>query len=250
MHIGILRTGDLPPAIAEEHGGYGELFVRLLEGAEPSFTTEIVDVEGGEMPASPADADGWLVTGSRHGVYEDHPWIEPLKAFLRDCMAREVPVVGVCFGHQILAEAMGGRAVKSDKGWGLGVSDYQPAGTLSWAPELQAPWKGFAIHQDQVVEQPPDTTLIMTSEFCPLAALAYGPPDAPRALTVQPHPEYHRDLFETVAEVRLKPVVPEPVMARAMDSLSTPVDPGPWVRTIVEFFKRAHARRQPEARTG
>jgi len=125
-----------------------------------------------------------------------------------------------------------------------------PAESIPWAPELQSPWQGFAIHQDQVVAQPPDTTVLMTSEFCPFAALAYGPPEAPLALTVQPHPEYHRALFETLAEIRLKPVVPGPVLAGAMDSLSTPVDPGPWVRTIVEFFKRAHARRQPAARTG
>ncbi len=250
MRIGILRTGDLPPAIAAEHGGYGELFVRMLEGAEPSFAAHIVDVEGGEMPDSPHAADGWLITGSRHGVYEDHAWIEPLKAFLRESLAREVPVVGICFGHQILAEAMGGRTVKSDKGWGLGVSDYAPADSIPWAPDLQVPWQGYAIHQDQVVEQPPDTTLLMTSEFCPLAALAYGPPETPRALTVQPHPEYSRELFEKLANSRLSSVVPEPVLARAMDSMSRPVDPGPWVRTIVEFFKRAHARRQPAAVSG
>ena len=250
MHIGILKTGDLPADIAAEHGGYGDLFVRLLENAEPSFSTEVIDVEAGEMPASPGAADGWLITGSKHGVYEEHPWIDPLKMFLRDCLAAEVPVVGVCFGHQILADAMGGRTVKSEKGWGLGVSSYAPAHSIPWAPELQAPWQGFAIHQDQVIEQPPGTTLLMTSDFCPIAALAYGPKDAPLALTVQPHPEYHRALFERLAEVRLKKVVPESVMARALDSLATPVDPGPWVRTIVDFFKRADARRQPEARTG
>jgi GMP synthase-like glutamine amidotransferase len=250
MHIGILKTGDLPADIVARYGGYGDLFVWMLEDADPSFTTEVIDVENGEMPDSPDAADGWLVTGSRHGVYEGHPWIEPLKAFLRDCLAREVPVVGVCFGHQILAEAMGGHAEKSDKGWGLGVAEYAPAEPLPWAPELQRPWRGFAIHQDQVTQQPPDTTLLMTSEFCPIAALAYGPPEAPLALTVQPHPEYHRDLFERVAEQRLKPVVPEPVMERALASMKTPVDPGPWVRTIVEFFRRAQARRHPVARTG
>lgn len=250
MHIGILRTGELPPDIAAAHGGYGELFVRMLEAAEPSFSARIIDVEGGEMPASPEAADGWLITGSRHGVYEDHPWIEPLKAFLRDCLAREVPVVGVCFGHQILAEAMGGRAVKSERGWGLGVSEYAPAEPIAWAPELQTPRQGFAIHQDQVIKQPPGTTVLMTSEFCPIAALAYGPKEAPLALTVQPHPEYHAALFETLAEARLKPVVPAPVMARAMQSLQTPVDAGPWVRTIVDFFRLAEARRHSAARTG
>ena len=121
MKIGILETGEVNPALRERHGDYPEMFERLLGAVDSSLEFAVVRVVAGEMPAAPGQADGWIVTGSRHGVYDELPWIAPLKAFLRSCIAARVPVVGICFGHQILAEALGGRAVKSEKGWGLGV---------------------------------------------------------------------------------------------------------------------------------
>ena len=64
------------------------------------------------FPEGIHDADGWLITGSRHGAYEDHPWIPPLEEFIRDAYAAQVPLVGICFGHQIIAQAMGGKVEK------------------------------------------------------------------------------------------------------------------------------------------
>lgn len=243
MRIGILQTGEFPDAVAARQGSYPDFFTRLLVRADPDLTTFTINVEGGAPLGTPQDADGWLVTGSRHGAYEDHAWIAPLEAFLRDSIAAQVPIVGVCFGHQILAQAMGGRVVKSDRGWGLGVKDYELADLPDWASPLTSAGPSIAIHQDQVVGQPPNSHVLMRSDFCPYAALAYGALEAPVALSVQPHPEYTGDLLQDMINERLKNRVPEPVLAQAIESLNRQVDATPWAQTIVDFYRQALARK-------
>ena len=152
MKIGILETGEVHPDLKARYGDYPAMFEALLRTADPTLEFAVVRVVAGEMPASPTQADAWLVTGSRHGVYDDLPWIEPLKAFLRAAVAARVPVIGICFGHQILAEALGGRAVKSDKGWGLGVQDYELVARPGWMDGLPERFSVRALHQDQVVD--------------------------------------------------------------------------------------------------
>ncbi len=107
MRIGILQTGLAPENLSPAMGDYPDMFARLLDGQ--GFTFQTWRVVEGEFPADVHAADGWLITGSRHGVYEDHPWIAPLEQFIRDAYAAHVPLVGICFGHQIVAQAMGGR---------------------------------------------------------------------------------------------------------------------------------------------
>ena len=155
MKIGILETGEVHPDLKPRHGDYPAMFEAMLRSVDPGLEFTTVRVVAGEMPAAPTQADAWIVTGSRHGVYDDLPWIAPLKDFLRDCIAARVPVVGICFGHQILAEALGGRAVKSDRGWGLGVQDYEVVARPGWMADLPGRFAVRALHQDQVVELPP-----------------------------------------------------------------------------------------------
>ena len=105
--------------MSDRFPGFGPMMERLLQAAEPSSSVAVYPVLDGRFPTGPEEEDGWLITGSRHGVYEDLPWMRTLKDFLRQAAARRVPVVGICFGHQILAEAMGGRVEKSGRSWGV-----------------------------------------------------------------------------------------------------------------------------------
>ena len=119
MLIGILQTGQAPDVLIEKSGDYPDMFERLLAGYGFAFRSfRVVD---GEFPADVQACDGWLITGSRHGAYEDHAWIPPLEAFIRDAYAAHVPLVGICFGHQIIAQG------RQDRTEGLRENDMAKA---------------------------------------------------------------------------------------------------------------------------
>jgi GMP synthase (glutamine-hydrolysing) len=189
MRIGILETGDVAESLRVPHEDYTKMFGHLLDGHGFEFVAYRTYL--GELPDSPGDCDGWLITGSRHGVYDDLPWIAPLEEFVRAVYAAKIPLVGICFGHQIMAQALGGKVVKSDKGWGAGVQRYRSAETGGEIAVL-------ASHQDQVVEKPADAKVIASSEFCEFAGLAYDGP----ALSYQPHPEFSKEYMAGIFGMR------------------------------------------------
>lgn len=227
MKIGILQTGHSPDEVRGALGDYSDMFARLLGGRGFDFVT--FNVVDGEFPAGPDDADGWLITGSKHGAYEDHPWIPPLEALIRAIRDSGKPLIGVCFGHQIIAQALGGKVEKFDGGWAVGPTEYDFNGdTLT----LNA-W-----HQDQVTELPPDATVIGTNDFCRYAALAYKD----RAFTVQPHPEFNSGFIDGLINTRGKGVVPQDLLDAAEARLTTGTNEGTIATRIAAFFKEHEGR--------
>jgi len=226
MRIGILQTGLAPEALVPQMGDYPDMFARLLDGHGFTFRTWKVVEE--EFPSDVHQADGWLITGSRHGVYEDHPWIPPLERLIRDAFAARVPVVGICFGHQIVAQAMGGKVERYAGGWAVGATDYDFAGETL---RLNA-W-----HRDQVVVAPAGAKVIASNEFCSNAALLYDD----RALTVQAHPEFRPEFVDGLMKTRGKGLVPDEVMAEAAARLSLPIQDKTMAGRIAAFFKEPRA---------
>ena len=241
MKIGVLQTGSVPDELVDRHGPYVSMFERLLQRADPSFTAQLWDVNiKGKIPQTPFEADGWIITGSKHGVYEDHAWIEPLKEFLRLAHGARAPLVGVCFGHQILAEALGGKVEKSDRGWGCGVQEYNVNEQTEWMDAPAQTFRIHAMHQDQVVAPPPGATVLAQSPFCPFAALAYGD----TAMSVQPHPEFTADFQREILTMRRGAVIPDSVTDDALAGVDGPNDSEMFGRWITNFFKYAAAQRQ------
>ena len=242
MKIGVLQTGTVAPELSDEHGSYVTMFERMLQRADPSFTAMLWDVnEKHEIPASPQEAEGWIITGSRHGVYEDHPWIDPLKEFLRTTHAAQVPMVGVCFGHQILAEALGGAVAKSDRGWGCGIHEYTLRDRPVWMDQPAQTIAIHAMHQDQIVKLPPGATVLAESPFCPYAALAYGE----TAMSIQPHPEFDGAFQRGIINLRRGGAIPEKIADTALAGIDGPTDSDMFGRWITNFFR--HAAAQPKA---
>jgi len=226
MKIGILQTGMAPDALKDSLGDYPDLFARLLAGQGFSFETyRVVD---GVFPASVNTCDGWLITGSRHGAYEDHAWIAPLEDFIRHAYAARVPLVGICFGHQIVAQAMGGKVERHPGGWAIGATDYDFGGK---------PMRLNAWHRDQVTQAPPMAQVVGRNAFCANAALVYGD----RTLTVQAHPEFRPEFVDGLMQTRGKGLVPDDLMETARDRLPLPIDDRAMADQISDFFKMARA---------
>lgn len=229
MRIGILQTGAAPDALMDM-GDYPDLFVRMLGGH--GFTFATYRVLDNQFPASVQDCDGWLITGSRHGAYEDHAWIPPLEDFIRAAYAAHVPMVGVCFGHQIIAQAMGGKVEKFSKGWSAGATDYDFGGKKV---RLNA-W-----HQDQVTRKPDSAIVTARNDFCENAALLYDD----RTFTVQAHPEFGPDFIHGLIEKRGRGLVPDAVLSAAVSRLAEPLDNQTMAGQIAAFFKAKQAALTP-----
>jgi GMP synthase-like glutamine amidotransferase len=224
MKVAILETGYPPGDLAARFGDYPAMFAELLG---PGFEVESFDVQAGALPSEPNEHQAYLITGSPAGVYDPLPWIEPLEQFIRD--ADKAKMVGICFGHQVMAEALGGHVEKSEKGWGAGLHRYTVVRSEPWidtAGTIAVP----ASHQDQVIVQPPNTEVVAASDFTPFAALAWTDR---RAISFQFHPEFSPAFAKALIEQR-HDRVPNPDAAIA--SLDAPNDSNRvagWIRRFL-----------------
>ena len=225
MKIGILMTGH-PPDNMMEGGLYDQYFARLLDGN--GFTFHGWSVVDGEFPNSVEDADGWLITGSKHGAYEAHSWITPLEDFIRAAYAAKCPMIGVCFGHQVIAQAMGGKVEKYAAGWSVGRTEYDMNGKTV---ALNA-W-----HQDQVVTRPETADVFASSPFCANAGLLYDD----WIWSIQPHPEFGADFIDGLIQTRGEGIVPKPLLTEALAQLNMPIDSVDVAQTMAAFFKKERA---------
>jgi len=223
MKIGILQTGHAPDEVKGELGDYADMFARLLSGR--GFEFEAFYVVDGQFPSGPTQADGWLITGSKHAAYEDHDWIAPLESLIRDIRDSGHPLIGICFGHQIIAQALGGKVEKFAGGWAVGPQSYDFEGeTLS----LNA-W-----HQDQVTQLPDGAEVIASNDFCENAALMVGE----NILSIQPHPEFDAVMIEKLITHRGRGNVPADLLDQAENALHRPTSHQAFANRMDAHFRK------------
>ncbi|MCK0714015.1 glutamine amidotransferase [Chromohalobacter sarecensis] len=215
LKIGILATGTTPENLIETHGSYADMFVNLFGQAGYDFTFITFDVRDDIFPESAAACDAWIITGSKSSVCDKTPWMARLKALILEIYATGRPIVGICFGHQIVAEAFGADVNRYPNGWGVGLHTYQLDKSV---PELDALGGQFtlnAVHQDQVLSKPTQAEVIASSPFCPFAALQYDN----RILTLQAHPEFNVEFETRLLQSRRDAPIPSAAADQALTKL-------------------------------
>jgi GMP synthase-like glutamine amidotransferase len=187
MRVTIIETGRAPGQLSEAYPRYPDMFAALLGEADAGLSFDVVKLVDGEALPDPAACEAVVITGSPSGVYDQTPWMDPLRDFVRGVFRAKTPMVGVCFGHQIIADAMGGDVRKSDKGWGVGRHTYDVLEHRPWMAGAGASVSLAVSHQDQVITPPAGAVTLARSAHTEHAMLAYE--DAP-VMSVQGHPEF------------------------------------------------------------
>ena len=232
--VTIIETGIVSAKNRERHGSYPQMFARMIGAADPSVTFDTIGIPAGEPLPDIGGLEAILITGSVAGVYDGLDWIAPLEAFVCAAHDNKVPMVGVCFGHQLIAQALGGTVRKSEKGFGLGrhVYDVTPDNGLVDGPRIAL----ACSHQDQVITPPASARTILSSDFTPHAALLYSD----TTLSVQAHPEFTVGFALACCEmVRSTGGAPDSVVTAAEASLAEPLESGRLGSAITHFLTRS-----------
>jgi GMP synthase-like glutamine amidotransferase len=235
MRVTILETGRAPGRLAEDYPSYPEMFVSLLSKVDESLTFESVAVIDGSPPPDPARCEAIVITGSPAGVYDAAPWMDPMRRFVREAFAVQTPMVGVCFGHQIIADAMGGVVRKSEKGWGVGRHVYEIIERRPWMTCAGPRFSLSVSHQDQVIVAPPGATTLARSTHTEHAMLAYA--SAP-VISLQGHPEFSDAFVSALYRARRSKTLSDSVVDAALESLRDPEDNALVGEWMVNFLRR------------
>lgn len=214
LRICILETDILRPELVDQYQGYGRMFERLFAQQPLPASFEVFNVVQGDYPADEERYDAYLVTGSKADSFGSDPWIQTLKTYLLRRYENGDKLLGICFGHQLLALLLGGRAERASQGWGVGIHHYQMKQRPQWMSPALDDLALLISHQDQVTVLPDKATLLAASEFCPVAAYCIGD----QVLCFQGHPEFVHDYSRALLDIRQQ-CIGEPTYRKAVASL-------------------------------
>lgn len=236
MRIGVLVCDHVAEHYLAIDGDYADMFAEMVAGTGEPAEVVLYDAVAGVLPERPDECDGWLCTGSSASVYDGEAWIEALAAFVREVHAAKVPFAGVCFGHQLVAHALGGRTERASSGWGAGALPMDVTADEPWMTPPQRSARLLYSHQDQVTELPPGGRVLASASHCPIAMLAVDD----HMIGVQAHPEFSNAYLRALLEGRVDRIG-EAGTAAALASLEQPTDERTVAAWLVAFLRARSA---------
>ena len=231
MQIGLLMCDHVAETLRPVSGDYADMFVALFARHSPEVTLTFYDIQNGDYPRALDECDGYLSTGSRYSVYDRDPWILDFQNFVRTLYREKQKFVGICFGHQMIAHALGGSCVKADTGWGVGVHEVAVYAKKPWMNPALSAYNLIVSHQDQVVALPSDSEVLGGNAHCPYAMMAVGG----HFLGIQAHPEYNAAYADALVHTRVERIG-HGVVQQARRSLYKEIDEAAVARWISTFF--------------
>jgi GMP synthase-like glutamine amidotransferase len=231
VRVGYLAVDHVADHLRPIAGDYLDMFSRLFSDHAPDVEFVEHDIIGGDPLPDPDTYGAILIPGSRHGVHDEGVgWIEDLSEFVREADEAGTAMVGICFGHQLLAHALGGRVARAQNGWAVGVHEADVVAPESWMTPPDERFRLLVSHQDQVVQLPPGAELVATSAHAPIAAYRRG-----RVLGLQGHPEFVAPYADALMTERVERIG-EPVVRASRATLDTPTDHAvvaAWIRNFL-----------------
>lgn len=243
LKLGLLLCDDVPEDGRDRFGDYFGMFNRGLAAVEDRIVLTPYDAYKGTLPDSVTDQDGYLISGSSASVFEDQGWIHRLMQFVRDADEAGVKIAGICFGHQLIAHALGGQTVRSGNGWGFGIHSAKIDTKPDWLETSENQYRIVVIHQDQVDTLPPGFSTLASNDFCPHSMISNGR----NMLGIQGHPEFDKAYCQYRAEFR-REILGEEKYAEALSLLQHhELDSGEVFGWLRNFFRQPTTSSQPEA---
>lgn len=230
--VGILKADSVLDDLKLTHGDYSDMFTRILSTDAHPCEVNVYDVEHLEYPGELDACDGYLITGSKRSVYEDEPWIQQLGGFVQTLHEAQKKLVGICFGHQLVAQVLGGKTEKSDRGWGVGRHDTRLLMDLNADAPAGTQFSLLSSHQDQVSKLPEAARILAQSEFCPIAGMLVEK----HILTFQGHPEFDTEYARALLQIRREAVGEEKYEAAvsSMTQLPDQARVASWILRFIE----------------
>jgi GMP synthase-like glutamine amidotransferase len=212
MKLGLLQCDHTADTVRHIAGDYDGMFARWLPAE-----WRVYDLTLGQAPENLDECDAYVATGSKASVYDDEPWIHAFAELTRRIHAANKPFLGVCFGHQMMGHALGGRVAKSPNGWGIGVHSFALETAEPWMDPPAARINVLMSCQDQVLELPPGAHVLGGNAHCPVGLFRVG-----NMLGIQGHPEFTPAYAEALLRLRRERIGAEKVDA-ALATLDAPL---------------------------
>ncbi len=250
VDIAILATDEVREEYIDRHGDYPDMFRTLLERAAADRPVPIdlklttYDARISDFP-EPEAHPAYLITGSKLSVYDDEAWIGVLVEFLEEVLRVGGKVVGICFGHQLMAHFFGGRTEPAARGWAVGVQENRTVSREHWMGDGDDRLNLLASHKDQVSQMPDGAKLIATSDFCPVGGFVIGD----KVLTLQGHPEFEKAYSRDLMVMR-RETIGEEVFELGVASLERETDDDKVGHWIIDFVGAAAASPAADATAG
>ena len=232
MRIGILDTNTDVSAFATARPDDGEKFRLLLSPLRPEWQFSSINVKKSQFPNDPNDFDGYVVTGSPASTNESLTWLSELRHFIRGLDDRHIPTVGICFGHQIIAQALGGSIGNNPGGWGFGVAKTDFTVVQAWMVPARPSLKLYAAHSEQVLEAPESAKVLGGNDFCPIASFCIGN----HIFTTEYHPEMTRQFVSDLSYEIENEIGPE-IAGQAREQFKKPADGAVFAQWMVRFLE-------------
>jgi len=232
MKAAILQCDNVLAKFQPQFGNYPAMIEQIFDGVDLPLSFDTYDCRQDQFPGDINEYDFYITTGSKASAYEDSAWIGRLIELVRQLDKQQKKLIGICFGHQIIALALGGKVEKSGNGWGIGIARNRIISRPEWMSDGPAEINILVSHQDQITGLPDDTILIAENDFCPFFIVQWGN----HFLSIQGHPEWNTDYSRTLINDR-KSIIPPDRIKAALNSLQIAPDNALFVRLIMEFVQ-------------